>query len=234
MKKTVKAVLAMGIGLAFAGGIISCATTGSQTPEAAPKPQKTGFLGEYAENLAPGPEGGAKMRWLKPGVDFAKYNKLMLDSVIFFFGDDSEYKGMDANELKELADGFNQQLVKTLNLYYPIVAEPGPDVLRVRFAITDLKQSHPGLSGISTVVPVGLGISILKKGATGSWAGSGSTSAELMALDSSTDDVIAVARDDRSAAFTERFTKWGSAEEAFKFWAERIKLFLDNARGAKQ
>lgn len=234
MKKTVKAVLAMGIGLAFAGGIISCATTGSQTPEAAPKPQKTGFLGEYAENLAPGPEGGAKMRWLKPGVDFAKYNKLMLDSVIFFFADDSEYKGIDANELKELADGFNLQLVTTLKERYPIVAEPGPDVLRVRIAITDLKQSRPGLSGISTVVPIGLGVSILKKGATGSWAGSGSTSAELMALDSLSNDVIAVARDDRSAAFTERFTKWGSAEEAFKFWSERIKLFLDNARGAKQ
>jgi hypothetical protein len=234
MKRTFKAVLAIGIGLAFAGGIISCATTGSQAPEAAPEPQKTGFLGEYAGNLAPGPEGGAKLRWLKPGVDFAKYDKLMLDSVIFFFDDDSEYKGIDANELKELADGFNRELVNTLNPHYPIVAEPGPDVLRVRFAITDLKQSRPGLSGISTVVPIGLGVSILKKGATGSWAGSGSTSAELMALDSQTNDVIGVARDDRSAAFTERFTKWGSAEEAFKFWSERIKLFLDNARGAKQ
>jgi hypothetical protein len=234
MKKTLKAVLAMGIGLAFAGSIISCATPGSQTKEAAPEPQKTGFLGGYAENLAPGPEGGAKMRWLKPGVDFAKYNKVMLDSVIFFFDEESEYKGIDANELKELADGFNQELANTLNAHYPIVAEPGPDVLRVRFAITDLKQSRPGLSGISTVVPVGLGVSILKKGATGSWTGSGSTSAELMALDSLTNDVIGVAQDDRSAAFTERFTKWGSAEEAFKFWAERLKLFLDNARGAKQ
>lgn len=234
MKKSVETLLAMVIGLALAGVVISCATPGSQTQETAAEPQKTGFLGEYAQNLAPGPKGGAKMRWLKPGVDFAKYNKVMLDSVIFFFDDDSEYKGIDANELKKLADGFNLQLVTTLKERHPIVAEPGPDVLRVRIAITDLKQSRPGLSGISTVVPIGLGVSILKKGATGSWAGSGSTSAELMALDSLTNDVIAVAQDDRSAAFTERFTKWGSTEEAFKFWAERIELFLDNARGAKQ
>ncbi len=230
--KAFKAVLAIGIGLALAGGIISCATTALQAPEAAPKPQKTGFLGEYAGNLAPGPEGGAKLRWLKPGADFAKYNKLMLDSVIFFFDDESEYKGMDANELKELADGFNQELVNTLNPHYPIVAEPGPDVLRVRFAITDLQQSHPGLSAVSSVIPVGLGVSVIKRGATGSWTGSGSTSAAVMALDSSTDEVIGVAHDERSAAFTERFTKWGSAEEAFKFWAERLKLFLENARGA--
>jgi hypothetical protein len=26
---------------------------------------------------------------------------------------------------------------------------------------------------------------------------------------------------------TEQFTKWRSAEDAFKFWAERIKLFMD-------
>jgi hypothetical protein len=84
------------------------------------------------------------------------------------------------------------------------------------------------------VVPIGLGISIIKKGATGSWVGSGATGAEVMALDSMTSDVIAVAQDDKSAGFTERFSKWGSTEEAFKFWAERLKLFLDNAHGMKQ
>jgi Protein of unknown function (DUF3313) len=47
------------------------------------------------------------LRWLKPGVDFAKYNKLMLDSVVFFFAEDSEYKGMDPQELKEIADAAN-------------------------------------------------------------------------------------------------------------------------------
>ena len=48
-----------------------------------------------------------------------------------------------------------------------------------------------------------------------------------MALDSMSNDVIAVAKEDRSAGFTERFSKWGSADEAFKFWAERVKDYLD-------
>jgi hypothetical protein len=55
-----------------------------------------------------------------------------------------------------------------------------------------------------------------------------------MAVDSSTDDVIAVAQDEKSAGFTERFSKWGSADDAFRFWGERIKLFLDQAHGVKQ
>lgn len=225
MKKTL--ILLMGMML-----IVGCATTENAKMGSAPK-SKTGFLGDYSKNLAPGPEGGAKLRWLKPGVNFGKYNKIMLDSVIFFFSDDSEYKGMDPQELKEIADAANLQLVNVLKGQYPIVAEPGPDVARIRFAITDLKQSRPVISGITSVVPIGIGISLVKKGATGSWTGSGATGAEVMVLDSMTNEVIAVAKDDQSAGFTERFSKWGSAEDAFKFWAERIKLFLNQVHEGK-
>jgi hypothetical protein len=206
----------------------------AQTKEAAPEAQKVGFLGDYYKYLQPGPEGGAKMRWLKPGVDFGKYNKIMLDRVTFFFADESEKKDIDPVEMKALEDACNQQLVNTLKATYPIVTEPGPDVVRLRLAITDLKQSRPLLSACTSVIPVSLGISTLKKATTGSWTGSGATSAELMAIDSMSGDVIAVAQDEKSAGFTERFTKWGSAEDAFKFWAERVKLFLDQAHGVKQ
>ncbi|MCB2170545.1 MAG: DUF3313 domain-containing protein [Deltaproteobacteria bacterium] len=216
----------LSIVLVFMMLIAGCATMDSSKTTSAPGAQ-AGFLKGYYDRMTPGPKDGAKLRWIKPDVDWSRYNYVMLDSVVFFFDDDSEYKGINADELKSLADAFNKQLVDTLKDKYPIVTEPGIDVLRLRFAITDLKQSHPVLSGITTVVPVGLGISILKKGATGSWAGSGATSAEMMALDSMTNDVIAVAQDEKTAGFTERFSKWGSADEAFKFWAERVKLFLD-------
>jgi hypothetical protein len=222
------------MGIILVSFLISCASTGTQSKKTEAAAQAEGFLDGYYKDLQPGPEGGAKMRWLKPGVDFAKYNKIMLDSVIFYFGDDSEDKRIDAQDMKELADACNQQVVNVLKGAYPIVADPGPDVLRLRFAITDLKQSRPVLSAVTSVVPIGLGISLVKKGASGSWSGSGATGAEVMALDSMTSEVIAVAQDDKSAGFTERFSKWGSTEEAFKFWAERLKLFLDNAHGMKQ
>jgi hypothetical protein len=234
MKTSVRTILALVMGIALVTFTISCASTGSQSKGAVAEAQKVGFLGDYAKNLQPGPEGGAKMRWLKPGVDFGKYNKIMLDSVIFFFADQSEYKGIDPQAMKELADACDLQVVNALKSTYPIVAEPGPDVVRIRFAITDLEQSRPVLSAVTTVVPIGLAISIVKKGATGAWTGSGATGAELMAMDSMSGDVIAVAQDKKTAGFTERFSKWGSAEEAFKFWGERLKLFLDQAHGVKQ
>ena len=234
MKTSVRTILAVVMGIVLLTFTFSCASTSSQSKGATAEAQKLGFLGDYAQYLQPGPEGGAKMRWLKPGVNFGKYNKVMLDSVIFFFADSSGYKGIDPQALKELADGCDQQVVNVLKGTYPLVAEPGPDVVRIRFAITDLEQSRPGLSAVTTVVPIGLGISIIKKGATGAWTGSGATGAELMAIDSMSGDVIAVAQDKNTAGFTERFSKWGSADDAFKFWGERLKLFLDQAHGVKQ
>jgi hypothetical protein len=104
----------------------------------------------------------------------------------------------------------------------PIVSEPGPDVLRVRTAIVDLKQSRPVLSGISSVTPVGVGINILRKGAADSWTGSGATTAEMIVLDSMTNEVLGAGEDNMSAGLTERFSEWGSVEEAFDFWGERL------------
>ena len=197
------------------------------------EPKKSsGFLDGYYDKLQPGPKDGVKQRWLKPGTDFTKYNRVVLDSVVFFLSDDS-YKGIDPQDMKDLADGFNKEVVAAFPDKSRFVAEAAPEVARIRFAITGLKQSNPGRSAVSTVVPVGLAINLVKKGASGSWSGSGATSMEVMVLDSMTNEVIAVAIDDRTAGFTERFSKWGSAQEAFKFWAQRLKLFVDDTRSIK-
>lgn len=183
---------------------------------------RSGFLGNPSiyDLLKPGPEGGH--RWLKPGVDLKKYKKFMVDSVVFFLADKADYKGIDPQEMKELCDEFNKSLVAAFKDKLPIVAEPGPDVARVRFAITNVQPSRPGVSAVTSIVPVGLGVSLVKKGATGGWVGSGETAAELMVLDTSTNEIVAMGAIKRAAQFDERFSKWGSAREAFKFWSEKL------------
>jgi len=193
----------------------------------------SGFLGDYYQKMQPGPEGGAKMRWIQPAVDFTKYHKLMVDSVIFYMAPDSEDKGIDAEQMKELSDAFNQEIVNALKDKYPLVSDPGPDVARLRIAITGIKKSKPGVSAVASVIPIGIGISLIKKGVTGSYSGSGSTAAEFMALDSMTNEVIVAAVDERSAGYTERFTTLGAAKGAFRFWAERIRKFMDDTQSSK-
>jgi hypothetical protein len=196
----------------------------------------SGFFGNASvyDLLKPGPEGGAKLRWMKDGVDPKKFDKFMVDSVIFFLADKSDYKGIDPEEMKDLCDQFNREIVAAFKDKYPIVAEPGPDVARIRIAITNIKPSRPGVSAVTSIVPVGIGISLVKKGAKGGWSGSGETGVEMMALDSMTNDILVLAVDDRKAEFEKRFSKWGSAADAFKFWAERVIVFIDNARGVKR
>ena len=226
MKTVAEAAAALTLGLLLAVFASSCAT----------EQRATGFLGEYAENLQSGPEGGAKARWLKPEVDFSKYDKLMVDSVVFYFADDSPSKAIDPVKLKELSDIFDLEFVQTLKEKYPIVADPGPGVARMRVAITDLKLNNPAVSTLSTVTsvtPVGLGINLIRRGATGTWAGSGMTAAELMVIDTETNEVIAVAADEQAAGFTERYSEMGGVKAALKFWAERITQFVDQSRGGK-
>ncbi|HEY3278535.1 MAG TPA: DUF3313 domain-containing protein [Syntrophorhabdaceae bacterium] len=190
----------------------------------------SGFLNDYSQ-LGPGPKEGAKYRYVKPGVDFTKYKKVMLDGVVFFFAEDSKYKGIDPTELKDLSDQFNQAAAKALGDAYPLVAEAGPDVLRLRVAITKLESSSPGRSVISSVIPVGIAISVVKKAATGSWTGAGKTGMEMEALDSLSNERIAAAVDERPGGKTSSFTKWGSAKEAFEFWAQRLRTVLDKVNG---
>lgn len=200
----------------------SCASTSTKTT------QGSGFLGDYYQNLAPGTqEGDPKLMWMKPGVDFSKYDKIMFEYVLFALSDESKNKAIDANEMKELADAATQTFVDTLSKDFTLVSQPAPDVLRVRVAITDLKQSSPGLSAVTTIVPVGLAVSLVKKGSSDAWTGSGATTAEMMVLDSMTNEVLGAGQDTVAAEFEDRFSKWGSAEEAFKFWAERFTKRLN-------
>jgi hypothetical protein len=200
----------------------SCAT--------APKYEGVFVPKEYASRFEVSPYDKRILRWVRPGYDFKKYNKSMVDYVVFALAPDSEYKGIEADEMKTLADTASKALVDTIQQKYPVVSEPGPDVARVRFAIVDLKQSRPVISAVTSVIPVGLGISLIKKGVTGEWTGGGMTKAEVLFYDSMTNEVIAAGYADYSASFTERFTKWGQVEDAFKYWGEMCTNALTNIK----
>jgi len=225
MKTMAKVLLVVGMAIMFT---VSVAMAGD--------PPFSGFLGspDVYKQLTPGPEGGAKLRWVKPGADLSKYNSFMVDSVVFYLADQSEYKGIDPQVMKDLADSFNKELVAAFKDKYPIVADPGPDVARIKIAITNIERSQPGVSAITSIIPVGIAVSVVTRGATGGWAGSGETCAEFMVLDSESNEALVMAVDQQQAAFASRFSNYGSAEDAFKFWSARIVTALDEAKGIKR
>lgn len=197
----------------------------------ATKPVKhSGFLINYPE-FKSGPKGGADFVYMKEGVDFKKYNKIMMNHVVLYFEDDAESQGIHPEELAEMSNAFHKAIVDNLQGAYPLVAEPGPDVMRLRFAITDVVASKPGMGAVATVMPVGLALSAVKKGVTGKHTGVGEASIEVEILDSMTNERIGAAIDTRPGGKMEGFSKWGAVEGAFEFWAKRLRTWLDEIHG---
>ena len=190
----------------------------------------SGFLGDYSR-LEPGPEGGVDKRYIVPGADLKKYNRVMLDQVRFYFKDDAADKGIDADEMKELSDAFSRAFIDALGSAYPLTAKPGPDVMRLRVAVTDMELPNRAINAVSTVLPVGLAISTVKSGVTGKGTGVGEISMEFAVLDSSTNQVLVEGVDRRSGGKLDSMSKFGTAEEAFKFWAQRLRTVLDEFHG---
>ncbi|MCP3885071.1 MAG: DUF3313 domain-containing protein, partial [Propionibacteriaceae bacterium] len=158
-----------------------------------------GFLSDYSK-LAPVEGDKDAFKFVDGSVDFSKYQKLLLDRIRVWYKDDSDYKGIDPDELKALTDYFHQAIVKAVGDDYAVVSEPGPDVLRVRIAVTDLVPNKPEASVVSLVVPfawvadAGSGVA---KGEAGSTSFTGEATIEMEALDSATSQQVGAFVDTR-------------------------------------
>lgn len=201
---------------------------------AKPAVEQSGFLDNYT-NLEQGGEDGVDKVYFKEGVDFKKYNKVMMDHVVFFFSDDAKYKGVHADELKELSDAFHVAFSTALEGHYPLVDKPGADVMRIRVAITDVVPNKPSLNYATTILPGGFGVKAITKVTTGSHAFLGNTAIEAEFLDSLTNTQIALAMDSRGKGdktnVKEGLTKWGDVKNVFNFWGERLRIWLDETHG---
>lgn len=215
-------VIRMGALALICGLLVGCAAPTKEAP--------SGFMKTYPP-FQPGPTEGIDQVYLKPGLDLGRYNRVMLEEVQFYLKKGVAEQGLQASELKELADTFHRAVFEALGNAYPLVTEPGADVLRVRMALTDIEVSNPAVSGVTTVLPVGLAVSVVNKAATGSYTGVGGASMEVEFLDSTTGERLGAGIDTFSGSKMSGFTKLGAAKEAFEFWAKRLRVTLDNSHG---
>ncbi len=195
----------------------------------------SGFLKDYS-GLQKGPEGGPDLVYKKPGVDFSKYKKVMVEPVVFYLKKDAEAKGIQPKVMAELEDAFEKEIVKELNGAYPMVDKPGPDVLRIRIAITDVEPSNPALGTVGAVMPAGMAINLISNVTTGSSVNVGSASMEAEFLDSETGEVVGKVVDHIEGSTYDTATlkgKWGHTKKAFQQWAKMLRNWLDSVHGKK-
>ena len=104
-------------------------------------------------------------------MDLRRYRRVMVDEVQFYLKQGAVEQGIQASELKDLADTFHRAVFEALGNAYPLTGEPGDDVLRIRLALTHIETSDPAVSGLTTVLPVGLAMSVANRTTTESYTG---------------------------------------------------------------
>ncbi len=156
--------------------------------------------------------------YVSPTADFSIYTKLLAEPLEIYYPDDGPTP--DEAELERLRAIFRDAFLPKLE-GYELVQVPGPDVLRVRAQIIDLKLVGP----LGNYVPSGRLQELVTKGQL----------TFLMELrDSLTDRVLARAgetEDGASTSLTDTDASWVEVNAAAQRWAGLFRNWLDENLG---
>jgi hypothetical protein len=176
--------------------------------------------------LSKGTGDQALLRYQNPKTNFKEYSKVMIVPVKFSKPEKATPE--ELADLQKLAHNFNQYLFQELSKDYNVVLSPEPGTLKIETAITEADKSNPTMDFISTVLPIGLGISIIKDFATGKPLNVGEISGEMKITDATTGELIGAAVDRRvgGKSFKGMFSSWGDANNAMENWATKLRYVL--------
>lgn len=177
----------------------------------------SGFLKDYSA-LKPLPEDHKVLYYEKPDVKWNTYKKLLVDPITVYYHPDAVNRNIQPDELKKLTDYFYDEIIKALGDAYPVVDDPGQDVLRVRVAITD-------------IIPTNTVVNLVTAAAVLMPLNMGGASMEAELLDSVSNERLAAIIDRRKGTplnVVQGFTKWSHAKGAFRYWAHELRKALDD------
>lgn len=217
------------------------ATTGVTASDAA-LVTKSGFLSDYAR-LAPVAAVEGARCWRKPDTSFRSFDKILVTRIHVTLKP-GQVKTVDPSDLKALLDYFHASLVKALSPQWQVVDKPGPGVLVMRIALTDLTPTNVVESLAGTATPYGFVAEIGSGAVTGLPAGAtpylGETGIEVQFRDGANQAILGecedtevgrkYAADLNSGAsgaasawiggYLNSFSAWSYAKDAFDKWAQ--------------
>lgn len=193
------------------------------TRERRGEPEESGFLRDYSQ-LQKNPDFPAALVYVKPGVQWARYDSVQLAAVGLWGNEEAEK--LSAEDRQILTDALYTSLERELSKYFTLTSPPGPNTLRLRAALTQAQGAKVALRTITTVVPQ-LRITGALVGLSADTATTvGSATVEMEILDPITNQRLAAAVDDRAGTkvlFAKRaYQTWGDVGAACEYWAKRI------------
>jgi len=220
--------------LALAG----CAATQQPRGPLSSGVQESGFLQDLYPLMHDGEKGQPLRLYRNPKFDTLVadgYEKIFIDSVTIYGGPESKLNEVPQDELKNLAIICAGELAEKLSKDYQLVNEPGPRTMRIQAVITDAQPTKTTYKAISHI-PMPLGVpgvkfALLKSKelATGRPVFAGEVTGEVKMVDTQSGEILLAAVDRRvGARLGGGWKSWTDAEQAFRYWAEKIRYWMCN------
>ena len=212
------------------GAVFVAAALLSGCASAPPATPQAGFLGDYSQ-LKPAPDREGVMLYVDRGADLRPYTRLMFDPVQVLVTPGPGQAQLSPETLQRLAGQFNQSLQRELAPGYQLVMVPGPDVLRVRSAITGIQAAKPE-AGAMDYVPIKALYNVGRE-AAGAGPRVAEMQAEIEVLDPAGKRLVAATatrKGDQHLPQGEQIT-WESLQPITDYWARNVRARLDQLRG---
>jgi hypothetical protein len=211
----------------LAVAVAGCAVTTKSQPEAV---TQTGFLQDYSQ-LKPGDKEQAALIYWSPNAQWSRYDKVLLDPVTLVIRENE----ISPEDQARLSKYYGDKLREELSKNFTLVDQSGPDVIRIRVALTDAEAATSGVRTISVIVPQARLLNAGYDAATGHYAFVGSAQTEGEILDSATDQRLAAVVDHRYGGLSVKNAgvwQWGDAEHIMDYWAETLSTRLAERKAA--
>ena len=188
--------------------------------------KSSGFITDMPE-LVPDEQRPDSMKYRVPGANLKDYTKFMIDPIEIWYAPDSKYKGIEPDTLKAIADSLRDTIVYELEPDWPVVSRPGPGVLGIRMAVTNVhaKKKKRGLLGYT---PAGLVVTTAIA-AAGKNISLEDAVIEIEFIDSATNERLAVVIS-RTADWPTSIkgkTSWEEIQTTLEYIAKRLRSKID-------
>lgn len=187
--------------------------------------------GLYAK-LRPAPDNPGVKRYFSNQPSLKAYTKVLFDPVQVIVAPGGEAKGLPAEAVQRMVETTHQEFARALSPAYEVVSAPGPDVIRVRMAITNVQAVNPDRT-LTDLVPIKAVFNLARK-ATGTAPQVAEISGEMEILAPSGEvvgAVMATRKSDKMLADRDKIT-WDDLRVITAAWAKNLRSGLDAMRSA--
>jgi len=225
-----------GLTVASVSGGLILSGEPAQAQETADGRPVSGFLGDYSK-LLPAPGNGDLLLYLRDANALKNYRKFIFDPVNIYLLPESRGHAIDADDLYRLAEFFRETIIDEFkDSKFEFVEDPGPGVLELNFAITDVSPTggtrNAVVKGAATTASImtvpGIGLAVPRLSV-------GRISIEGEMLDSVSGERIVAFMTSRGGrrwfSGLNRFRTWGDIQRAFRSWARDFRERMEAAHG---